>query len=914
MEYDNGSRPIEDTWSGNNNRQPQDVSRGSRNNNNDVMQSMLPSSWSFPIQRFLLVHFGLREIATGEAVADESSSLEEMALPILYEYSASAQSSFSDTEDFSLVYAASAHADNNVTATTLSTIELYNLALALYTLPFNLLEEEHNNSDCHNNNQKKGSMLQQPHLDTTRLVELENATLVFQPVEEEATGASPNCKSNDILMIIQLAKTTRTQLALRNQLEGQETKKGEKQQHETNVPGPQPRNYARVTPQAVAAALKRHHDLFSLLRGGGIHTRMHHPSQNVSAAPSSSSSSCPQARAASTCVYPGMDRLFRLLSKTRKVRERIERLSKDLDHLLSRTSLHGESRNDQSNHIDSTIREHEKQLMDLHRWTLQLHESLPLSSLKRDLKQYYDGVFSEWQNVSAMGLAAGRCLVELVPPPPPCTAPSRSRPQQQAAASAYISIQDTGRVESMRLAMEQFMFNISSATLTPIHTVSMFLKENATWLFTATTTTVAAPSMPQIALLLSYMTKIQARAAAVAAAAGQRPSSPWKMGQSAWSSLWSTTAAASPNMKKQSNHDYQNNSNMVQECAAFVPPPPLSLFSAGEKVESLTFSSPTDITEIDDDDDKDRTNNNDDPTLCYVWAPRVYGLWVNEDETRTPATKATMPSSCRMCLYQWNDTIQFLFFLSDNQDREEESKEYYDALLRTLNAFMRSILPNIFGGGGDRDYESKDKANWLERRTWRGEGQDILLINRTTNQVVLYSNKRRSSSSGNQRRHLENQQRQGQEQQHNLVPNMESSRQTNQGLGNHPTLQQPEASFHDKKASSNQRQRSPVSSYDIRHELASQIGSLDTSLAVEEAMMELASATPRGTNDVELCTSLPRHWLWASRRCCPSNNHDTPFEDVELYILLDAAVYVTVSDMQTAVSRIRNEYFHPLFG
>lgn len=83
---------------------------------------------------------------------------------------------------------------------------------------------------------------------------------------------------------------------------------------------------------------------------------------------------------------------------------------------------------------------------------------------------------------------------------------------------------------------------------------------------------------------------------------------------------------------------------------------------------------------------------------------------------------------------------------------------------------------------------------------------------------------------------------------------------------------------------------------------------------------------------MEICTSLPRHWLWAScrrRRQCSSNNisncdsrpkttattkaateeeEEDNDEKVELYIILDAAVYVTVSDMQTAVARIRNEF------
>jgi hypothetical protein len=70
--------------------------------------------------------------------------------------------------------------DNSTATTTMSmsmpskdTIQLADLAHALYTLPANLLQS--NNSNSNNNNSKTTT--------TTRQVDLENATLVFQPVE-----------------------------------------------------------------------------------------------------------------------------------------------------------------------------------------------------------------------------------------------------------------------------------------------------------------------------------------------------------------------------------------------------------------------------------------------------------------------------------------------------------------------------------------------------------------------------------------------------------------------------------------------------------------------------------------------------------------------------------------------------------
>ena len=783
---------------------------------NDVVEGRVPTVLcSSPVERLLVVHFGLRQIATGTSAADEASSLEELALPILYEYTTTNRAAD-----------CSGHTDEITTTIQNSSIELCNLASALYTLPMSLFPTE---SEVDNASGYEGC----PFDETARIVELENATLLFQPIEDQENEGT----ESNIVLVIQLSK--------------QRQKTRTRQDSSVSQI-----RHAAVTPQAVATAFRRHHELFCLLRGGGIHSRLKEEPKDGPRETSSGTS----------CLYPGMDQLFQLTAKTRKLKDRMERLAKT--HGNRRTEEDEATTTGDAN--EKSMKESEQQLFELNRFKHRLLESLPITLLRQALKVHYDGFLSEWQ--STCFVEGGRCMVEWTPSPLP-----------QQLPSEFVSVQDTDKVESLRQAMARFMSEISSTASCPIASVSMFLMDNPTHLWTLDGRTKANyPSgMSGISLLLSYMTQIQARALTTVSNSRSTDKNRSSVGWSIWS------IAAGPASPTHSAPNDPSPMNRVER-GSFVAPPPLSLFGVGEEsiVQVLEFSlSSLELTEIDDEEEESNKalgRHQADPNRFRVWAPTVQGLW--DDAKRT---------SHRMCLYQWDDTLQLLFFLSIPPDSEDQ--DYFDALLRVLNSFLQSTLLDLFG------WDKKD--GWLERRTWKEEGQDILMINRTTNQVILCSNKRSSHPRRSKERQTIS----------SSKPNGANNRSTATASPLLPSL-------HSTQSINMYSQRRHLGGCDIRHELASQVGSLDTLLAVEEAMMELSSCGDDVVDPLrtckELCTALPRHWVWASRGPLIQSQGQNPskVDDVELYVILDASLYVTASDMETAVARIRSEFLKPLSG
>ncbi|GKY97534.1 hypothetical protein MPSEU_000711600 [Mayamaea pseudoterrestris] len=122
---------------------------------------------------------------------------------------------------------------------------------------------------------------------------------------------------------------------------------------------------------AVAGLLKRRHELFSLLRGGGIDYRLRRPYEGASLAEEEISITGP---------YPGMSTLYDLMKRQRKLKEQFRRMD---------------------------IAEYEFHLAtsEIERETELLRSSLPISSLREELRVFHDAFLSENSNLAHYGFS-----------------------------------------------------------------------------------------------------------------------------------------------------------------------------------------------------------------------------------------------------------------------------------------------------------------------------------------------------------------------------------------------------------------------------------------------------------------------------------------------------------------------------
>jgi hypothetical protein len=132
-----------------------------------------------------------------------------------------------------------------------------------------------------------------------------------------------------------------------------------------------------TTPSAVRAAVQRSHQLFCMLRGGGIHRRL--------------GAAVGDLLQASGCQYPGMDQLYILRQRERR-----------LESQWTCSSRHDD------------IEKERIQVQEDIRILLQL---LPLSHLKRDLQIHYEDFLGELAVRASVSDSVLRSIVEEIPAP-----------------------------------------------------------------------------------------------------------------------------------------------------------------------------------------------------------------------------------------------------------------------------------------------------------------------------------------------------------------------------------------------------------------------------------------------------------------------------------------------------------------
>jgi hypothetical protein len=183
--------------------------------------------------------------------------------------------------------------------------------------------------------------------DHTREIYLDNCCIVFEPLE-----------SNKDMHIVAVAQIARRPPHLSGSHGG--------------------------TPSAVGAAIQRSHGLFCLLRGGGIHKRL--------AALAASNANADANANAETCIYDGMDLLFKLRKQARRIEAKSARLS-------------------------ATDKEMEDELQTIQAELESLMTSLPIRSLREDLRIHYDAFLVDLAQLAEENGGPCRCLVQALPAP-----------------------------------------------------------------------------------------------------------------------------------------------------------------------------------------------------------------------------------------------------------------------------------------------------------------------------------------------------------------------------------------------------------------------------------------------------------------------------------------------------------------
>lgn len=393
------------------------------------------------------------------------------------------------------------------------------------------------------------------------------------------------------------------------------------------------------TPAAVGAALRRCHSLFSLLRGGGVDYRLRQsPPQ---------SSDQRQPLLSTTCTYPHMDTLYGWRKQKRQLNERIRRNDDDTGDM---------------NDYEQSLRQIESDID-------QLLNRLHISLLRQDIRLHYDAFLSDYAELVRYG--PGRCIVEELPDYVPGT---QDRPAVRNNTQLV-------------LCLQQFLAHGSALNKACIAAVSVFA--NGRLISTERRHCCAGydisneTSMLLLGYLSSYRCHMMKKDTTLSATDMQSPKvlSPLSL------SIGQTMLDMANIDRKPSEPDL---------VIGFLPPPPLSMLSVSEHLES-DFEG---------------------PKGQRVWAPVV-----------TLPCKAGTALGTRMCLYD-TEQASFLIFLQRPVEDETESS-YAPSLTQFVDQISLMKKANILQAS------EKSKDVHLSR-SWHEEGQDVVFIDRLAHSVSIF--------------------------------------------------------------------------------------------------------------------------------------------------------------------------------
>lgn len=230
-----------------------------------------------------------------------------------------------------------------------------------------------------------------------------------------------------------------------------------------------------------------------------------------------------------------------------------------------------------------------------------------------------------------------------------------------------------------------------------------------------------------------------------------------------------------------------------------------------------------------------------------------------------------IPYAMHTVAFQVEEYIFLLFFDARCQSGASE----------TLLGLASKLKELVLRAETDAQGEDSRQRNDVAMELTTEPGQDVIIVNRELNKLYLYSDRKspiqkdKKKSSGPPRRIFG-------------FMNKSHSNSGDSDRVNNQAIQLEWTNL----------------GLDSRHLLASHLH-LDTILAFDDMMNEIArrrrSAATQGRDSidmVELCTCMPLGWIYAFAT-----------GKMELYAFFDSSIYVTVADVQSAASKIQEQFF-----
>lgn len=566
-------------------------------------------------------------------------------------------------------------------------------------------------------------------------------------------------------------------------------------------------------PLAIRTSIERCHQLFCLLRGGGILKRLE-PSIGT------------------------MGELYAILKQVRKESEQ-------------------NSRSRGSSRLEADENNFEGKIFDLQNEVRVLRKKLPIQSIRRDLDAHYKEYLAHQGLAMNRNGGAGRCLVETIPEPMARVCGTHALQSSSASLSTF-SIMSLGL--STRRLLDEFvvgsehdisLFGISifvDGQLLHSHwsndSLSRRLEEDD-----CSPVSISVPN-EMIYLVNRYMTSYSVKMSQLPSSKREGASVSSELGiRKIAMAFGDPTSTFAPSIEANDGA-----SDPPKIMSKFIAPPPQFMMSATEEADFITISS----------------------QQTKAWALKVcipVQVSYERSEKQIPFQFGAIVCEVENC--------SFLLFLDDG------SFGHVSDSLSIVESRLTDIVLVAEETDRDTDFLGQHEKFSLQ---WTEPGQDVVVVNREQNMLYLFSDRKRkdntkaSTATSTTRRFL--------------------------GFG----TKSHSSSGESERSRSTQHLEWATLGLDCRHRLASHLH-LDTMLAFDDMMNEIAlrrkllmreddvktigpTANPTRSGVVELCTCMPLGWVYA----CAA-------EEMELYAFFDSSIYVTVADVQTAATKIQDQFF-----
>ena len=647
--------------------------------------------------------------------------------------------------------------------------------------------------------------------DLTQEVQLDQSTLVFVPLLEDCADNNGEC-SNNIPSILCVAQVSRT---------------------------PQEEVKAGGNSGAIRSSMERWHTLFCLLRGGGIHARL--GSTGPGEQSPSSVATKKVEHVTRKCPYPGMDQLFEGFKTLRRLRETIYRSSEpDADLDLEHDNL--------------------KEELDIFRKTL------PLASLREDLKFHYDAFIEDFALISSRQGGVGRCLVDSIPAPIALSDASHASNWIPESPPPHVSFHLGQAIRG--LLSEAKTNNTDTDERHPPELLAIFTFYRGQLLYHHSSDGQFHENNTSASLLMWYLAaysfKVHQQQQSQQTFAAATPPRRLSHGLVSFSDHMSVATDAD-------SLDRTHPNDLEQDLGRLLGTPPLAMLSVSEQKTTQIMG----------------------PHGEAVWAPLVHYSPCCSRE----ATQRREAEQAHVMLYEWND-FSFLLFVRPtdrikllaalDQSQSYDSKANEDGMSALLGSIIKTLADSL-NVVVVQTVPLEKCTRQSKAASLTSPGRDIVFIDRKSSQSMIIPRSPRKPSSSD---------------------TYASPKRLMHSFWAGPSSSPKKDS--QKMASGHDAEVWAMEGLDCRHWLVSQL-SLRTVLAFDDAMNEVSRYRQQwregclndGNDGIlggkyEVLTTVSEGWVYAF----------ADREDRELYIYLDSKDYVTIADAEKAIKEVRAAVLH----